>query len=142
MTRWPWLVTPTDVAAAPARYDVERGVAQAVATPPGYRQTSCGPSWCLAAGDAGAALLRPDGSDQRPVGGPGTQPVTGEVALLNRYAPLLVGQRLMLYDIVARRSILVAPSVTGTGSDGRYLWWSTGDREALRWYGLDVADLR
>jgi hypothetical protein len=32
--------------------------------------------------------------------------------------------------------------VTGAGSDGRYLWWSTGDHEALRWYGLDLTSLR
>jgi hypothetical protein len=147
MSRWPWLVTVPDTGAAPARYDLDGALATAVVVPSGYRQVSCGPAWCLALGDGGAELVRPDGSDPRPLGGAGTRPATGEVVLLDRYAPLLVSagavQRLLLlYDIAARRSVLVAAAVTGAGSDGRYLWWSTGDHEALRWYGLDVSSLQ
>jgi hypothetical protein len=146
MSRWPWLVTVPDTGAAPARYDLDRDFTTAVAVPLGYWQVSCGPAWCLAFGDGGAELVRPDGSDPRLLGGAGTQPATGDVVLLNRYAPVLAparaGQRLVLYDIAARRSVLVAPAVTGAGSDGRYLWWSTGDHEALRWYGLDLTSLR
>jgi hypothetical protein len=146
MARWPWLVTPPDLGTAPARYDLDRDVTTAVAVPPGYGQVSCGPVWCVASGDGGVELVRPDGSDPRPLGGAGTRPATGDVALLGWYTPVLVpagaGQRLVLYDIAARRSVLVAPAVTGTGSDGRYLWWSTGDHETLRWYGLDLSNLR
>jgi hypothetical protein len=143
---WPWLVTVPDTGAAPARYDLDRAATTAVVVPAGYQQAACGPAWCLAYGDAGAQLIRPDGSDPRPLGGAGTRPATGAVALLDRYTPLLApagaGERLVVYDIAARRSVLVAPAVTGAGSDGRYLWWSTGDHEALRWYGLDLASLR
>jgi hypothetical protein len=146
LSGWPWLVTVADTGAAPARYDLDRALATPVVVPSGYGQVACGPAWCLAYGDAGAELIRPDGSDPRPLGAAGTRPATGQVALLDRYTPLLVpagvGQRLVLCDIATRRSVLVAPAVTGAGSDGRYLWWSTGDHEALRWYGLDLAGLR
>jgi hypothetical protein len=146
ISRWPWLLTIPDTGAAPARYDLDRALATPLVVPPGYRQMTCGPAWCLASGDGGAELLRPDASDPRLLSGADTRPATGEVVLLDRYAPLLVPagatQRLLLYDITARRSVLVAPAVTGAGSDGRHLWWSTGDHEALRWYGLDLASLR
>ena len=146
MSRWPWLVTVPDSGSPPARYDLDRALATPVVVPSGYRQVSCGPGWCLALGDGGAELVRPDGSDPRPLGGAGTRPATGEVVLLDRYAPLLVSagavQRLVLYDIAARRTVVVASAVTGAGSDGRYLWWSTGDHEALRWHGLDPGSRR
>ena len=56
-----------------------RIIAQVIAVPAGYRQVACGPAWCLASGDSGAELLRPDGSDPRPVGGAGTRLVSGTV---------------------------------------------------------------
>ena len=146
LSRWPWLVTIPDTGAAPARYHLDHDVTTPVVVPPGYRQVSCGPTWCVAASDADTQLVRPDGSDPRRLGAAGARPATGEVALLDRYAPVLVpagaGQRLVLYDITTRRSVLIAAAVTGAGSDGRYLWWSTGDHEALRWYGLDLSSLR
>jgi hypothetical protein len=146
MSGWPWLVTAPDTGAAPARYDLDHSLATAVAVPAGYRQVSCGPAWCVAVGDAGVELVRPDGSDPRPLPGAGSTPATGEVVLVNRYAPLLspagAGRRLVLYDITAHRLVVVASAVTDAGSDGRYLWWSTGDHEALRWHGLDLESLR
>jgi hypothetical protein len=146
LSGWPWLVSVADTGAAPARYDLDRAATTTVVVPSGYGQVVCGPVWCLAYGDAGAQLIRPDGSDPRPLGGTGTRPATGDMVLLDRYTPLLApagaAQRLVLYDIAARRSVLIAPAVTGAGSDGRYLWWSTGDHEALRWYGLDLGSLR
>jgi hypothetical protein len=130
----------------PGRYNLQRAVAEPVAVPAGYRQVTCGPAWCLASADSHTALVRPDGSDARPVRVAGTRPVTGQVALLDRYVPLLgpaaAGQRLVFYDLTARRSAVVAPAVGEARTDGRYLWWSVGDREALTWYGLDLQALR
>jgi hypothetical protein len=144
LARWPWLVTVTDTGAAPARYDLAAGTVTPIPVPAGYRRVQCGDQWCLAQSDTGVALVRPDGTDLRPLGGPVTRTVSAEVAVSARYVPLLVpaggGQRLVLYDTTTRRTVLVAPTVTDAGGDGRYLWWSTGDHEALRWYALDLGD--
>ena len=48
----------------------------------------------------------------------------------------------MVYDLAAHRSVLVAPTVSDATTDGRYLWWSTGDHETQSWYGLDLTTLR
>jgi hypothetical protein len=143
VSQWPWLVSVTDTGVAPARYDITR--AASVPVPAGYRRVLCGAQWCLAQGDTSMALVRPDGTDARPLGGPATRAAVAEVAVLSRYVPLLVpaagGQRLVLYDIAGRRSVLVAPVVSDAGSDGRYLWWATGDHEAQRWTALDLSAL-
>jgi hypothetical protein len=107
----------------PARYDLDRDVTTAVVVPPGYRKVSCGWAWCLAFGGQPVRnWFDRTGSDPRALGGADTQSATRDAVLLERYTLVLVpagaGQRLVLYDIAARRSVLVAPAVTGAGSDG------------------------
>jgi hypothetical protein len=146
ISAWPWLVAPTDAGAPAGRYNLQTGTTEVVAVPPGYQRMTCGSTWCLASGDPGVEVLRPDGSDPHQIGGSDARPVTAAVTLVDRYVPMLIsgdaGQRLMLYDLGTRQSALVARDVTDTATDGRYLWWATGDHETLSWHGVDVSALR
>jgi hypothetical protein len=51
-------------------------------------------------------------------------------------------QRLVLYDLNTRQTVLIAPALTDTATDGRYLRWATGDHETLSWHGVDLDSLR
>jgi hypothetical protein len=145
VSAWPWLVTAPDIAPLPGRYNLDHNTADPIVLPAGYRQVACGPAWCLASGDTGVELLRPDGTDPRPAGPAGTRPVTDTITVQDRYVPLLqpvaATQRLVLDDLTARRLVLVAPAVTDATTDGQHLWWSTGDHETLTWSGLDLTEL-
>jgi hypothetical protein len=113
--------------------------------------TTCGPVWCRVGvlGDnalIGLDVQRPDGTQRRRVAGPEATAAIVDVALVDRFVPLIVdrgdatrpGTGLGLYDIAADRVELVAEEAADVqGRDG-VLWWSVGSGAALAWYALDL----
>jgi hypothetical protein len=155
MSRWPWLVTAPSASDQPTRLrDVTTGAVVPVRAP-ANKQVTCSPSWCRMIPDNAAQatetdLIRPDGSDLRMIGDANAAAIASDVALLDRYEVLMsiinsTGQvavsRLTLYDIAAKRSVLVEPAATNAGARGTFVWWSTGDNETLAWHGLDLRTL-
>ena len=134
--------------------DVDTGADVAVRAP-AHKQVTCAPHWCRlipdnAAGPAETDLLRPDGSDQRTIGGGNDAAIASDVALRDRFEVLMTmvsttGQvtvsKLALYDIPARRTVQVEGAATNAGARGDFVWWSTGDNETLTWHGLDLRTL-
>jgi hypothetical protein len=152
MSAWPWLVTAPSAAGAPMRlYDTAFRTTVTVPAP-AHQQIACSPVWCrvvpLDAGTGRTQLLRPNGSDVRDVGPAGALPVCADVAVRDRFEPMLIppgasgpDARLVLHDLTATRDVLVATLVTNAYADADHLWWSTGDNETLSWYGLDLRTL-
>jgi hypothetical protein len=118
---------------------------------------SCTPTWCRVTTptnnntDITVVLEHPDGSHVVGFSNHDLAPVNTDVALLDRFE-LLESQgnaglatpthRLWLHDLSRDRDVLVEDSATGTVSsrDG-FLWWSTGDNEAIVWHLLDLRTL-
>jgi len=51
-------------------------------------------------------------------------------------------QRLWLHDLTTDRVVILDETANASvGSRGAYLWWSTGDNEALVWHVLDLREL-
>ena len=118
---------------------------------------ACDATWCVvqtltSTGDSQIELTRPDGTDIRHIGDTSTNLVATDVTLLDRFMAVAesvdgqqgptVVERLSLYDIAKRRTVLVTPAATAAYARGSYLWWSTGDNETLTWNGLNLAALR
>jgi hypothetical protein len=91
-----------------------------------------------------------DGSARRRVGGTDTSAAVADVALLDRFEPLLQQygpagaggrRRLVLYDVVAGRATAVAADVRPVLTRHRILWWSAGDQQHGTWHSLDLAGL-
>jgi hypothetical protein len=152
MSRWPWLVTSPAAGAAGTlirRYDVATGATQTVPAAAGT-SVGCGPVWCLTAPGDAVTLFHPDGSDIRRIATGRTLPALVDVALADRFAPLLAPASanpdsgltvLRLYDTVTGRTVLVDWGVNQVGGDDDFLWWATGDSEAVAWHALDLRTL-
>jgi hypothetical protein len=155
MTRWPWLITAPSASSQPTRLrDLVTG-ATVTAAVPAHQQVSCQPAWCRmipvnSSGGTQNELIRPDGGDRQPIGGPDAVPIASDVALCDRFEALATTvsstatttvSRLDLYDITHRRTVIVEPAATNAGARGSYLWWSTGDAETLTWHALNLATL-
>jgi hypothetical protein len=157
LTAWPWATTsPNGEAGAVDLLNLTTGERRVVPAGPD-EFLACAPDWCrvtaLVDGRQNVvyAIQRPDGSDRRPLGDATLTPLNVDVALLDRFEVLAtptaptaegVAQRLSLYDLRDDRTVVVAEGTTGTiGSRDGYLWWSTGDNEALTWHVLDLRQL-
>lgn len=155
MTAWPWLVTAPGPAGGPVElFDLDSGRRVPVRAP-ANKSVTCGPTWCrLIADNAAQAgdteLIRPDGSDLTRVGGQDAVAIASDVALLDRFEPMLTAltalnattvSRLDLYDVANRRTVLVEAAATGAMAKGDYLWWSTGDNETAAWHAVDLRTL-
>ncbi|HYN92643.1 MAG TPA: hypothetical protein VES42_02195, partial [Pilimelia sp.] len=55
--------------------------------------------------------------------------------------PAVTSQDLLLYDVRAKRTAVVAAGVGQVVSRAGWLWWSTGEEEQLRWQALDLRTL-
>ncbi|GAB3802709.1 hypothetical protein GCM10027605_23040 [Micromonospora zhanjiangensis] len=151
LDRWPWLVSVT-AGVEPVRLrNLTTGVLITVKSAP-TEQLSCGGTWCRVSTVSGAGpvnidLMRPDGSDRRPVvNGVGVVSVT-DVALLDRFevyavgaadASLTAGQHLMAYDLKTRRTVDIVPDAGVVQARAGVLWWSTGRDEATVWHAVDL----
>jgi hypothetical protein len=155
MTAWPWVVTAPGATGTPVElFNLDTGARAPVRVPPG-RMATCTPAWCrLVDADTGQStgtdLMHPDGTGQLRVAGPNAIAFAGDVALLDRFEPVLTALssvntttvfRLDLYDVAHRRTVLVEPAATNAAAKGGYLWWSTGDNETLAWHALDLRTL-
>ncbi len=152
MSRWPWLVTsPAAVSAGipVRRYDATTDATQIVAVAAGT-SVECGPVWCVTAPGDTVTLFHPDGSDTRRISTGRTLPALVDVALADRFEPLLAPASanpdsgltvLRLYDTVTGRTALVDRGVNQVGGDEDFLWWATGDSEAVAWHAVDLRTL-
>jgi hypothetical protein len=154
LSAWPWLVTAPGAAGTPMRlHNLGTGAVTQVNVP-ANRQAACSPTWCRIvpdrAGGSETDLLRPDGSDRRVIGDSGAAAIDSDVALLDRFEVLMsvkpsntqiTVSRLALYDITAKRSVVVENAATNAGGRGDFIWWATGDNETLAWHGLDLRKL-
>jgi hypothetical protein len=157
LTRWPWVVSAGTGQAGPTRlHNLDSGEDITVKAPP-IELVTCGTTWCrvlVLAGDGGPSrtdLMRPDGSDRRRIAGATTTAAVIDVAVLDRFEVLTragtegsatSSQELLLYDIKEKRTVVVATAVGMVVCRGGFLWWSTGDNEALTWHALDLRTLR
>jgi hypothetical protein len=153
---WPWLV-PNAVSTGPSELmNLVTGARMAVGVPPTTRDMVCSPTWCRISVQRGIAdteidLIHPDGSGQRRIGVGATFGPLREVALRERFEALqtptdatataVPSTELSLYDVTADRTVRLATAAGDVGSDGTWLWWSTGDNEALTWHLLDLTTL-
>ncbi|MEU7874424.1 hypothetical protein [Dactylosporangium sp. NPDC049140] len=153
LSAWPWLQTAAAARASGrqelrnldtgARLTVVKSAAETV---------DCGPVWCRSVvsagtgGDTSYAVLHPDGTARRRVGGVDTFPATGAVALLDRFEPVLQTgtrtaydstHRLALYDIRANRLVTLADDTDQSLARDHVVWWHQGDA----WHALDLAQL-
>jgi hypothetical protein len=151
LSRWPWLVSPSRGGRAQLRrIDTARTVQVDAA---GDVLDQCGATWCRvyvlsADGPALTELMRPDGSERRRVADDGATVSIVDVAPLDRFEILsedssalgaaIGGQRLLVYDLTATRSILVAEAATSVSYRAGVLWWSTNALGRLSWHTLDL----
>jgi hypothetical protein len=161
LSAWPWMVTPFSGRAEPARLiNLATGKKITVSQTPG-ELPRCSPAWCRIGitGETGLVrtdLKRPDGTQRRRMAGGDATPVLNDVALLNRFEALLAsggaadgsaagpvvgGDRLELYDIETRRTVVLATGLFTVLGHGGLLWWSTGTEDSLTWHALDLARL-
>jgi hypothetical protein len=155
MAAWPWVVTAPGATGSPVElFDIDTG-ARVPVHAPGNKMVTCSPAWCrLIAGNAtqtsATDLVHPDGSDLRQIGDQNAVAFASDVALRQRFEPLMTAltsansttvSRLDLYDIAHRRTVLIEPAATNAAAKGDYLWWSTGDNETLAWHALDLRSL-
>ncbi|GIF46015.1 hypothetical protein DFJ67_5447 [Asanoa ferruginea] len=151
LSGWPWLVSPSHDGRAQLRridtgdtVDVDAG---------GDELDQCGPAWCrvyVLSGDAPARteLIRPDGSDRKRVADDGATAAIVEVAPLDRFEILAAdsttigaaigGQRLLVYDLRAGRTVLVTEAAASVSYRAGVLWWSTNALGRITWHTLDL----
>ena len=155
MTAWPWMVTAPGAADGPVElFNLDTGQRVPVRAP-ANKSVTCGPEWCrLIADNAAQAgetdLIRPNGSGLRRVGDQNAVAIASDVALLDRFEPLLTPMtslnattvsRLDLYDVAVHRTVLVEAAATGAMAKGAFVWWSTGDNETVAWHAVDLRTL-
>jgi hypothetical protein len=155
LTAWPWLTTGVGALGSHTEL-VNLRTNQTIAVPTlADQQLTCSPTWCrvVTSGPGGGTvvLMRPDGRDKQTIAEAGEGAALADVALLDRFEVLTrpasnnrasTSQRLVLYDLSTRRRILIDAAVGPTlGARGNWLWWSTGDNEALTWHLLDLLTL-
>ncbi|HEV7710436.1 MAG TPA: hypothetical protein VGP16_19730 [Asanoa sp.] len=151
LSRWPWLASPSSSGRARLRsIDTDRVVDVDAA---GDVLDQCGPTWCRVYVLSGedpvlSELMRPDGSERLRVADDGATASIVDVAPLDRFEVLsetstalgaaVGGERLLVYDLNAKRSILVAEAATSVSYRSGVLWWSTNALGRLSWHTLDL----
>ncbi|MFF5225029.1 hypothetical protein [Dactylosporangium sp. NPDC000521] len=158
LSAWPWLlsVPGSGPAAEPLELrnlDTDQRVTVA-SSPSEY--VACSPTWCrsiVTTGSDGSTrydIMRSDGTGRRRVGGAVFSAAVADVALLDRFEPVLemsnrtsggAQQRLVLYDVTTGRLVTVAENVREVLARQHVLWWSTGDRQSQVWHSVDLATL-
>jgi len=157
LTAWPWATTsansqPGDV----ELLNLTTGERRTVDAGPNEILT-CSPTWCRVTTlvNQGQSLTyeveHVDGRDRRRIGDTALTPLNIDVALLDRFEVLAsvasanaagYAQRLWLHDLTTDRVVILDETANASvGSRGAYLWWSTGDNEALVWHVLDLREL-
>ncbi|MFI9818706.1 hypothetical protein [Saccharothrix variisporea] len=146
LTAWPWATAAEIEAAGSSRLaDLRTGEVTTVHGE-GVELVDCTPVWCRAqvlrqSGTARLDLMRPDGSSRRRVGGREVRSAVADVVLLDRFAVVVDGDRLALYDTASDRSADLATGFGTVLARGPFVWWSTGDNTRLTWHVLDLRTL-
>lgn len=160
LSAWPWLVSAGNGQTGSIELrDLLTGRRIPIPGQPN-ELIACSPTWCrrVVLGNEGSTRLdlsRRDGRDRHTIAGTGggnaVSPGVSDVALLDRFEVLTTAaknggqtgdQRLFLYDVPARRAVLLHEAVGVAGARGGWLWWSTGTAEATQWTLLDLRSLR
>jgi hypothetical protein len=157
LTAWPWLTTsPGATGNRSVLENLATGGHRAIPAR-GGQMITCTPAWCrVIAGNVqgadGIELMHPDGTDLQRLGTADSTAISDDVALRDRFevladptptsSPTIVIERVYLYDLAARRTVLLTPAASNAGARGDYVWWSTGDNETLAWHALDLRSLR
>lgn len=152
---WPWLVSAGAGESGPVRLrNLEaRKILDVPAS--GTELVSCSPTWCRVLvlssdGPGRIELMRPDGSQRRPVASGDATAALVDVAVEDRFEVLSLADaqvgatgslRLRLYDLRQDRTVTVAEGVGTVLCRGGVLWWSTGDIDATTWHTLDLRSL-
>ncbi|MCW6005881.1 hypothetical protein K1W54_15020 [Micromonospora sp. CPCC 205371] len=151
LSAWPWLVSAGSGQSGPVELrDLGTGKVTTVAAA-ATELVTCSPAWCrvlVLAGNGPARidLIRPDGTDRRPVADGAATASVIDVALLDRFEVLSQGtdlttQRLLLYDLRSGASAVVADDAGMVLSRGGLLWWSRGNPQTPEWQTLDLRSL-
>lgn len=151
LSAWPWLVSAGSGQSGPVELR-DLGTGKVTTVPAAATElVTCSPTWCrvlVLAGDGPSRidLMRPDGTDRRPIADGAATASVIDVALLDRFEVLSQGtdlttQRLLLYDLRSKQSAIVAGSAGMVLCRGGLLWWSTGAAQAPEWHTLDLRSL-
>jgi hypothetical protein len=156
LTAWPWLTTSPGATGSRAQLiNLTTGAHSTVPADNGQMIT-CTPAWCRMIADNAQEtnrieLTHPDGTNRQHLGDASSSALSDDVALRGRFevlanpaptsSPTIVIERIDLYDLIARRSVVLTPAASDAGARGDYVWWSTGDNETLAWHALDLRSL-
>jgi hypothetical protein len=155
LSAWPWLTSAGgSQSGAVELRNLQTG--ERIAVPGSASElVTCGPVWCrvLLLGAAGQPartdVMRPTGADRTRMAAGSTSAAVLDVALLDRFEVLsqTVGSdgpstlTVILYDVPANRSSVLATGVATVQARGPVVWWSTGTDEAVEWFALDLRTL-
>jgi len=155
LSAWPFMVSAGTGQTGPVRLR-DLSARRITDVPAGPTElVTCSPTWCrvlVLAGDGPGRIemMRPDGSDRRPVGDGAVTASTIDVGVLDRFEVLSLSsapsaatssQQLLLYDLREDQTVVVAERVGMVLCRGGVLWWSTGDNETVSWHVLDLRTL-
>ncbi len=152
LSAWPWVVSHGGQGARGEKMTlIDLNTNRRLTVSPTPNQTAtCTPVWCRLDTAGDTALVRidlrhPDGTGARQVAGAEATPAIVDVAMLDRYIPLITdrndGTGLSLYDITSGRTDLVAIDIDNVHASGGILWWTTGDGDDVEWHAIDVRTL-
>jgi hypothetical protein len=150
LSAWPWMITANGPKAPLELLNLESDQRIGVIRSQ-FETVQCSPNWCRAvavspnSGSTRLDVMRPDGSQRRRIAGEFLGPATYDVALLDRYEPVVqstgTSQRLVLYDIATAQLTDLADGVGMVAAGNGVLYWSTGDVRQLAWHALDLRTL-
>jgi hypothetical protein len=151
LSAWPWLV---DGATSASGSTMLRNVVTGrdVAVSPSRRAvTNCSPRWCRVVSLTGDGyridLMQPDGTDRHKVAEGAVETAVVDVGALDRFevyaetggnAGLTGNVRLLIHDILRRRTVEISPAAVNIVYRGGVLWWSTGTQDLFLRHSLDL----
>lgn len=147
LSMWPYVLgTPGK---SVALLDMASQTTQTITVGPDEMAT-CSPVWCrvLSMTSGNTDALPTGGGARTTIAGPRYSAAVPDPFLLDRFEPLVdtsaaspQGQPLLLFDAKTGQTTLIARDARIVQSHGPMLWWSTGDKETLRWNVLDLREL-
>lgn len=153
LSAWPWATSAGTQGGSVELRNLVTGERKTVAGE-GNEMVNCGPVWCrvmiIGAGGQPARtdVMRSDGSDRKRMAAGSVSSAVLDVALIDRFEVLAQATptgtgvlKLLLFDVPAGRSAVLAAGVATVQARGPIVWWSTGSDEAVEWYALDLRTL-
>ncbi|WP_285662483.1 hypothetical protein [Actinorhabdospora filicis] len=147
LSSWPYVVgTPGK---SVALLDLASQTTQTI-TVGADEMATCSPVWCRVLGmtSGNTDALPTGGGPRTTIAGQRYSAAVPDPFLLDRFEPLIdtsaaspQGQPLLLFDAKTGRTTLIARDARIVQAHDAMLWWSTGDKETLRWHVLDLTQL-